>query len=40
MIVADVFWKNIGAAQEMAFTVAPAPDGCEGKIEPATEMAE
>jgi NADPH-dependent 2,4-dienoyl-CoA reductase/sulfur reductase-like enzyme len=40
MIVADVLWKNIGSAQELAFTVAPAPDVSEGKIEPAAEMAE
>ena len=40
MIVADVLWKNIGSAQEMAFTVAPAPDIGEGEIEPAAEMAE
>jgi hypothetical protein len=40
MIVADVLWKTIGSAQELAFTVAPAPDVSEGKIEPAAEMAE
>ena len=40
MIVADVLWKNIGSAQEIAFTVTPAPDVGDGKIEPAAEMAE
>jgi len=39
MIVADVLWKNIGSAREMAFTVAPAPDEREGRDEPATEAA-
>jgi hypothetical protein len=40
MIIADVLWKNIGSAQDLAFTVAPARDVGEGKIEPAAEMAE
>jgi hypothetical protein len=39
MIVADVLWKKIGSTKEIAFTVAPAPEGYAGKDEPATEVA-
>jgi NADPH-dependent 2,4-dienoyl-CoA reductase/sulfur reductase-like enzyme len=39
MIVADVPWKAIGSAQEIVFTVAPAPDERAGRDEPATEAA-
>jgi len=39
MIVAEVAEKKIGSAETIAFTVAPAPEGCGSEGEPATEAA-
>ncbi|MBU1176345.1 MAG: NAD(P)/FAD-dependent oxidoreductase [Alphaproteobacteria bacterium] len=39
MIVADIPWKKIGAAREISFTVAPAPEEPESRDAPQAEEA-
>ncbi len=39
MMVADIPWKKIGAAREISFSVAPAPDDSEHQDEPQAEDA-